>query len=351
MRSREGRLGSVDLAPEELLRPVVDTRGSDSQILDEALELLTRGGRDVATRGIDARSRRVGGRPRCRRRGTRLLPLPRVPDRAVGRTGWAGLLRRTEGGGGARSKRAAAVADLGLRRRSGRVLVGSRSGLDARARSCAATPHRARARSSPSIPVEGGVLEDATIKTRLARRRPYGDWVAEHMDEAVRGKPVTEVERPVLPRQVASGYSKEEFTVVIRPMAIEGHEPTSSMGDDTAQAPLTSHARSDLRPPEAALRSGHEPADRPPARTARHVAQHADSGRAITASREPRGRRAARVSVVPAVPRCRAGVERDRRDRPRCDLRRDRGAGRTRTARVAGSATKRSRRWRPEPLI
>jgi glutamate synthase domain-containing protein 1 len=47
MRAREGNLGSDDLGPEDLLRPVIDQRGSDSQILDEALELVTRGGRDV----------------------------------------------------------------------------------------------------------------------------------------------------------------------------------------------------------------------------------------------------------------------------------------------------------------
>ncbi len=47
LRAREGRLGSADLAPEELLKPVVDVESSDSGILDSALELLVRGGRDL----------------------------------------------------------------------------------------------------------------------------------------------------------------------------------------------------------------------------------------------------------------------------------------------------------------
>ena len=92
-------------------------------------------------------------------------------------------------------------------------------------------------------PSRGGVLEDAQIKSDLARRRPYGDWLAEHLESAEQGQPVTSVREGVTARQVASGYSKEEFTVVIRPMATEGQEPTSSMGDDTPQPPLAQFAR------------------------------------------------------------------------------------------------------------
>ena len=44
MRAREGNFGSDD---DELLHPVVDESGSDSAMLDNALELLVRNGRDV----------------------------------------------------------------------------------------------------------------------------------------------------------------------------------------------------------------------------------------------------------------------------------------------------------------
>ena len=44
MRAREGNFGSDD---DELLHPVIDEAGSDSAMLDNALELLVRGGRDV----------------------------------------------------------------------------------------------------------------------------------------------------------------------------------------------------------------------------------------------------------------------------------------------------------------
>ena len=44
MRAREGNFGSED---DELLHPVIDESGSDSAMLDNALELLVRHGRDV----------------------------------------------------------------------------------------------------------------------------------------------------------------------------------------------------------------------------------------------------------------------------------------------------------------
>src|SRR5262249_31324366 len=58
-----------------------------------------------------------------------------------------------------------------------------------------------------------------------------------------RGDPV---ERPVVdltPRQVAAGYPREELSLVLRPLASTGHEPVSSMGDDTALPPLAGRAR------------------------------------------------------------------------------------------------------------
>src|SRR5690606_40360579 len=39
------------------------------------------------------------------------------------------------------------------------------------------------------------------------------------------------------------GYSSEELVVILRPMAVDGKEPTGSMGDDTALAVLSSQPR------------------------------------------------------------------------------------------------------------
>ncbi|MGH2709422.1 MAG: glutamate synthase central domain-containing protein, partial [Actinomycetota bacterium] len=92
-------------------------------------------------------------------------------------------------------------------------------------------------------PRDGGFEEDP-VRNRLARRRPYGRWVESYLKPAPLGDPNPEIPEDLLARQVAFGYTKEEFTTVIRPMATSAHEPTSSMGDDTAPAPLAERPRS-----------------------------------------------------------------------------------------------------------
>src|SRR5205807_3399394 len=47
----------------------------------------------------------------------------------------------------------------------------------------------------------------------------------------------------LLARQAAAGYTKEDLNLVLRAAGGQGHEPTSSMGDDTALPPLAGRAR------------------------------------------------------------------------------------------------------------
>ncbi|HVE99270.1 MAG TPA: glutamate synthase subunit alpha, partial [Mycobacteriales bacterium] len=47
MAAREGSLGTGELIDEELVRPVIEPDGSDSAMLDNAVELLVRAGRDL----------------------------------------------------------------------------------------------------------------------------------------------------------------------------------------------------------------------------------------------------------------------------------------------------------------
>jgi glutamate synthase (ferredoxin) len=243
MRAREGHLGSGDLAPEDLLQPIVDERGSDSQILDEALELLTRGGRDV--------------------RHAAAMLVPPAWENVIDMPSevrdffhyHACLIEPWDGPAGlvfSDGRRVAAALDRnGLRPLR---ISACEDGLIACASEAGAVSTRGhgrvrRLRLGPGQlfsvdPSEGGMAEDDTIKAHLARRRPYGEWIAEHMAERAQGVPITVPSEDLTARQVASGYSKEEFTVVLRPMATEGQEPTSSMGDDTAQPPLATFARS-----------------------------------------------------------------------------------------------------------
>ncbi len=242
MRAREGRLGSEDLAPEELLRPTLDPTSSDSGMLDEALELLVRGGRELA------------------HSTTMLVPPPWSdvvgldPDIRDFYRYHACLMEPWDGPAAlvfADGLRVGAALDRnGLRPL--RVSV-CEDGLVACASEAGAVPTRGhgrvrRTKIGPGQlllvdPDRGGVLEDSALKRHLASRRPYGEWVADHMEEVGPGVPLTVSPGDVTARQVAAGFTKEELTVVLRPMATDGHEPTSSMGDDTAQPPLAANPR------------------------------------------------------------------------------------------------------------
>ena len=92
------------------------------------------------------------------------------------------------------------------------------------------------------------LLEDAEIKTRYARRRPYRRWVEENriaiqglFSEIVPSK----VPGDLTSRQQRFGYTQEDLELILEPMARDGKEPVGSMGNDAALA-CRSHVRRSL---------------------------------------------------------------------------------------------------------
>ncbi len=57
------------------------------------------------------------------------------------------------------------------------------------------------------------------------------------------GTPVEPPAEALTSRQIVAGFTREDLSVVLRPTAAGAHEPTSSMGDDTALPPLAGRAR------------------------------------------------------------------------------------------------------------
>jgi glutamate synthase (ferredoxin) len=57
------------------------------------------------------------------------------------------------------------------------------------------------------------------------------------------GVPVEPPTESLAARQIAAGYTREDISLLLRPSAATGHEPTSSMGDDTALPPLAGRSR------------------------------------------------------------------------------------------------------------
>ncbi len=235
MRAREGRLGSDDDA---LLAPVVDPRGSDSAMLDNVLELLVRGGRDVrhslAMLVPEAWEGNAELDPAVRdfyRYHAGLCEPWDGPAALVftdGRVVGATLDRN-----GLRPLRYAVGRDL--------VVCASEAGV-----ANLAGPVR-RGRLGPgemlAFDPERGLEENAVLKPRLAARAPYGEWLASRLVRGSCGSPLSPPEDDLTPRQAAFGYTQEDLRAILRPTASHAHEPTSSMGDDTALAPLAGRAR------------------------------------------------------------------------------------------------------------
>jgi glutamate synthase domain-containing protein 2/glutamate synthase domain-containing protein 1/glutamate synthase domain-containing protein 3 len=246
MRAREGQLvaGSlsvdgVDWATPDLLRPVIDEDQSDSAKLDAALELLVRGGRDVrhaqamlvpqvweGARDIEPEIRDFYRYHSC---------LIEPWD------GPAGLIF-TDG------RRVGACLDRnGLRPlryhvcEDGTVVASSEVGAVATSLPTDHPDHHGlvrRERLGPGQmlcvdPDEGGLQEDREIKLGLAKRAPYDAWLAANITPASAGRPVEGAPDDLRQRQLAFGFTKEEVISILRPMATQGKETTSSMGDDT----------------------------------------------------------------------------------------------------------------------
>ena len=99
---------------------------------------------------------------------------------------------------------------------------------------------------------EGRIIGDEELKTRLANRHPYGQWLQENkvdLDELPEPAPQGALENGALAQpslvqlQRAFGYTVEELRILTTPMAMEGHEAQGSMGNDTPLAVLSDQDR------------------------------------------------------------------------------------------------------------
>ena len=91
--------------------------------------------------------------------------------------------------------------------------------------------------------VAGRVIPDEELKRTLAERRPYGKWIKDNqvtldmLPDPPRWHP-TDLDS-ILQRQRAFGYTDEDLKFMLGPMAIQGMEPVGSMGCDTPLACLS----------------------------------------------------------------------------------------------------------------
>jgi glutamate synthase domain-containing protein 2/glutamate synthase domain-containing protein 1/glutamate synthase domain-containing protein 3 len=220
--------------------PVLEEASSDSGMLDNALELLVRGGRDPrhaltmlippAWQGDAELDPQVRDFHRFHAGLVEPWDGPAGIVFTDGRVVGAALDRN-----GLRPLRYVVAGDL--------VCCASEAGVFDVPAGTSARRGRLGPGEMLAVDPERGLEEDGAIKLRLASARPYGRWLEDWRRDASTGEPASPPEGDLAARHVLFGYTREELTVIVRPSAAHGHEPTSSMGDDTALPPLAGRAR------------------------------------------------------------------------------------------------------------
>ncbi len=243
----EGNVGWLEareraFGTEPELAQALDRAGSDSALLDNAVELLVRGhDRDLA----ETVSLLV---PPAWQNDPRLSPEVRELHR------YGALVSEPWDGPAALCFSDGLVSGAALDRnglRPLRVAVAD-DGLVAAASEAGAIPlpeggRVRRFRLGPggilTVDPERGLLVDGAVREELARRHPYGRWVAESTAPASIGEPLAPPSHSLDDRHVLHGYTREELNAVLRTLAQTGHDPVSSMGDDSPIPPLAGRAR------------------------------------------------------------------------------------------------------------
>ena len=144
---------------------------------------------------------------------------------------------------------------------------------------------------------QGRIIADDEIKTGLAARHPYRQWLNENqvtLDDLPAVAGVNgHLDEPLLKLQRAFGYTLEDLRILIGPMATDGHEPIGSMGNDTPLAVLSDRPQLLLQLLQATVRAGHQSAARRDSRRDHHLADHDDRLRRQPARRNARAMPAA----------------------------------------------------------
>ncbi len=94
---------------------------------------------------------------------------------------------------------------------------------------------------------QGRIVSDDEMKATLAGEHPYGEWVARSQIALEDFKPVEprsmRTDVSLLDRQQAFGYTQEDLSILMEPMAVTGQEAVGSMGTDTPISALSDKAK------------------------------------------------------------------------------------------------------------
>jgi len=88
----------------------------------------------------------------------------------------------------------------------------------------------------------GCIVEDSSIKKNVSSLKPYGEWLAKNLvdfDKIISNGFSNKRTKDLILQLQAFGYSREDFKMILAPMAEDGKEPVGSMGNDCPHAFLS----------------------------------------------------------------------------------------------------------------
>ena len=140
---------------------------------------------------------------------------------------------------------------------------------------------------------KGRIIDDKELKdsARVAPGPTPSGSTASASSSTTCRRPPSSAPSPnesLLDLQQAFGYTQEDVKFLMAPMGRNGEEPIGSMGNDSPLAVLSDKNRTAVPVLQAAVRPGHEPADRPDPRGARDYRSSRSSGRSPTCSASTR---------------------------------------------------------------
>ena len=233
----------------EFLKPITNNKGSDSESFDHVLEFLVRSGRSLFSSMM------------------MMIPDPYEYDQFIPKSlkdfyiynenfmePWDGpaAMIFTDG-----DYVAAKMDRNGLRplrytiTKDGLVIMASEAGIIDVAHKNLDVHHHMRAGEIFAVSLKGkGILQNHNLKRIVAGENSFSDSLGKYLSAISRKSSKKEFEQFGLPKEgfdkrlrIAFGWTKEDLTRYLIPMAESGREPIGSMGDDTPSAVISKQDR------------------------------------------------------------------------------------------------------------
>jgi glutamate synthase (NADPH/NADH) large chain len=248
MKAHETRLASAALDGfMDDIKPVIQAAGSDTATFDNVFELLCRAGRDAPmAKALMVPESITQNATMPDHHRTLFLYCNSVMEPWDGPAAIAATDGRWVVAGvdrnGLRPMRYTITND-------GLLILGSETGMVKLAEHDIIAKGRVGPGQMVAVDLENPkFLSDTDVKDMLAARQPFGEWTKRitPIDRVVRTdapETATLAGEALRRAQVASGYTLEDFEMILQPMVEDAAEAVGSMGDDTPLAVLSDKYR------------------------------------------------------------------------------------------------------------